>query len=53
MIVTDEQLRIIIRTVQKYFGANVSPETMKYIVTRVVQKLSDEMNHNKSLPKHS
>lgn len=53
MTFTDEQLRVIIRTVQKHIAATGSPETIKYIVTKVMQKLSDEFKNKQNLPENS
>ncbi|MFQ5632220.1 MAG: hypothetical protein ACE5I1_25905, partial [bacterium] len=50
MEMTDEQVRLIIRTVKKHLGKNATPETMKYIVKKIIQKLSDERSNQQVLP---
>ena len=53
MQITDIQLRQIVRASQKQLGENATPEMVKYIVLKVVQKLTDETKAQQTLPKNS
>ncbi|MCA9741689.1 hypothetical protein KC734_09130 [candidate division KSB1 bacterium] len=43
MEITDEQLRTIIHLAHKHLGKHASNERVKYVVTKVVKKLTDEI----------